>query len=148
MRSSKLLNLLWLALGLFLLEEGYRLGLGESRKPGSGLFPFIIGLFILLVSLILLLQEARKNPECVKEGQKRSYVGFLLCLSSLYCYVIVFEYLGFIITTFLFIFFLLKKVEQKGWLLSAATAVVTSAVAYLFFETALRAALPRGIFGF
>ena len=147
MRSDKVLSLFWILLAILLIEESWRLGAGELRKPGSGLFPLLIGMFLLIVSFLLFLQT-RSHATADKEGgEKVSVRNILLCISSLYAYILVLEWLGFIASTFFLILFLLKAIEHKGWRLAVTTALLTAAVSYAFFGIALRAALPRGILG-
>jgi putative tricarboxylic transport membrane protein len=147
MRSDKYLSLLYLLLAILLIEESWRLGVGELRKPGSGLFPLLIGMFLLIVSFLLFLQT-RSHGTTDKEGtEKVRYRNILLCISALYAFILVLEWLGFIVSTFFLILFLLKAIEHKGWRLAITTALLTAAVSYAFFGIALRAALPRGILG-
>jgi predicted branched-subunit amino acid permease len=54
-------------------------------------------------------------------------------------------WLGFVITTFLFILFLLRAVERRKWLLSASAALSISAAFYIVFGLWLKAQLPAGI---
>ena len=146
-RFDKYLSILWLILGFLLMEESWRLGVGQLRKPGSGLFPLLIGMFLLIVSFLLFLQT-RSHTTTDKEGREKvRYRNILLCISSLYAYILVLEWLGFIVSTFFLILFLLKAIEHKGWRLAVTTALLTAAVSYAFFGIALRAALPRGILG-
>jgi len=145
MRSDKYLSLFCLLLAILLIEESWKLGVGELRKPGSGLFPLLIGMFLLIVSFLLFLQT-RSHTTTDKEGtEKVRYRNIFLCISSLYAYVLVVEWLGFIVSTFFLILFLLKAIEHKGWRLAVTTALLTAAVSYAFFGIALRAALLRGI---
>ena len=148
MKTDRILNLFWLFFGLFLMVEGRRLHLGELRRPGSGLFPFLIGIFLVSVSLVLLFQTVYHKHERREETKRTGYRNLLLCLFSLYTYVLLLEPLGFLLTTFFFIIFLLKMIEQKGWILVVATALATAVVSYIFFEMGLRAALPKGMLGF
>jgi putative tricarboxylic transport membrane protein len=146
-RSDKYLSFIWLLSAILLIEESWRLGVGELRKPGSGLFPLLIGIFLLIVSFLLFLQT-RSHVTPDKEGVEKVRVrNILLCISSLYAYILLMEWLGFIVSTFSLIFFLLKAIEHKGWRVAVTTALLTAAVSYAFFGIALRAALPRGILG-
>jgi len=60
MNPDKIFSIFWLVFGLLIAEEGYRLKLGSFGRPNSGLFPFLIGILIVLFSLILLV-ETRSN---------------------------------------------------------------------------------------
>ena len=147
MRSDKILTFFWLLSGLLVMGEAYRLKIGELRRPGSGLFPFLIGLFLAVVSLISLRTRPSKQPQQGTTQERPIYRNIFLCLFALYAYILIFEWLGFVPTTFLFMIFLLKGIERKGWTVSLVTAFLSAAVSYLFFGIGLRASLPKGIFG-
>ncbi len=150
MNSEKATNVFWLAFGLLIMEESYRLNLGELHRPDSGLFPFIIGLVITILSTILFFQAFRtKFPREEGEGKKQkiSYKNIFLTLLVLYAYALTFMWLGFIPATFLLVLFLLKIVERKGWALAMFIALSASLGSYLVFEVWLQAALPKGVWG-
>jgi len=147
MKSDKILTFFWLLSGLLVMGEGYRLNIGELRRPGSGLFPFLIGLFLAVISLISLRTLPSKQPQKGTQQERPIYRNIFLCLFALYAYLLIFEWLGFVPTTFLFMIFLLKGIERKGWIVSLVTAFLSAAVSYLFFGIGLRASLPKGIFG-
>ena len=104
-------------------------------------------MFLLVVSFLLFLQTRSHTLKGKGGGEKVGYRNILLCISSLYGFMLVLEWLGFIVSTFALILFLLKAIEHKGWRLAVTTALLTAAVSYAFFGIALRAALPRGILG-
>lgn len=144
MNISRGMNFFWLAFGLFIMEESYRLNLGQMHKPDSGLFPFLIGILITALAIILLIQAyKRKSAEKEKKG-KINYKNILLTLLFLYVYALIFEWLGFIFSAFLLIFFLMKVIEQKGWVLTIIIALLASFGSYVLFELWLQAALPKG----
>jgi len=148
MKSDKITGVWWLFFGLLLTIESYRLDLGSLRRPDSGLYPFIIGILLVSFSLVLLIKSILRAPEEAKKTQNVNLRNIILCLISLFFYALIFEWLGFILSTFLLILFLLKIIEKKGWIMVVITALLTSVISYLFFDKFLHAALPRGIFGF
>ncbi len=147
MKSDKVTSIFWLAIGILLSVESYRLNLGGFHRPGSGLFPFLIGIFLSVESSVLLVQSLLNKSEKKEAKEKINLRKFLLCLISLYVYALVFEWLGFMPSTFLLIFFLLRFVEKKGWGMAIIAAFFTAMISHLFFKTLLHATLPRGIFG-
>jgi hypothetical protein len=106
-----------------------------------------VGLLIVLFSLIVLVQKPSTKSERKGKGEEFNYRNILSCLLALYGYALVFEWFGFIPSTFLLVVFFLKFVERKGWFLVITTSLLTSIVSYVFFEIWLRAALPKGILG-
>jgi putative tricarboxylic transport membrane protein len=60
---------------------------------------------------------------------------------------LLFESLGYVISTFLFIAFLLRVVERQRWSLVVVIAFFTSLATYLVFGLLLNTPLPAGILG-
>jgi presenilin-like A22 family membrane protease len=54
------------------------------------------------------------------------------------------NYLGYILTTTLFLLFLLKFVGKKGWVVSIFMAIVVSLSSYALFRMGLGVSLPKG----
>jgi hypothetical protein len=85
-----------------------------------------------------------------KRGQERSrterltWKKLLLTVGSLLVFAVVFERLGYLVATFLFIIFLLRAVEQKSWALAIAVGLSASVGSYLIFGILLGAPLPAG----
>jgi hypothetical protein len=57
------------------------------------------------------------------------------------------EWLGFLFTTFLFVWFLLKIVERRGWGFSVGVAALVAGASYAVFDLWLKAQLPAGLLG-
>jgi len=136
----------WLALSIYLAEESYRLDLGTLNQPGSGFFPFLASATLFFLSLILLVQSASKKPGKKPDKARTSYRNIILCLACLYVYAWIFDWLGFVPSTFLFIVLLIKFIGNKGWTSAILTGALTAILSYIFFGLWLQAALPQGIF--
>jgi putative tricarboxylic transport membrane protein len=128
------------------------LGLGSLREPGPGLFPFLMSLLLISFSLILFIQSltGREGSDTGAvfwpgmAGAKR----ILFVLIGLFVYVFILEYLGYLLSTFLLVFFLMKFVEPQKWTTTFLGAFLIAFLSYLIFERWLRANLPSGPLGF
>ena len=80
--------------------------------------------------------------------QKGSWVKILPSLLSLVFYLAFLDFLGYLLTTSLFILFLLKFVGKKGWGASILMALIVSASSYALFRMGLGVLLPRGFIPF
>jgi hypothetical protein len=65
----------------------------------------------------------------------------------LFAYVLVFEKLGLIVSTFLFTGSLLWIIGRKRWYIVIAFAAASTLGIYLIFGVWLQTQLPKGIFG-
>ena len=130
---------------LYVCFESWRLGVGSFFRPGAGFFPFYSSLLLGLLSLILGLLAFRGK---VEKAESWTDVGNTVTVSlALVGFALLLTWLGFVITTFLFILFLLRAVERRKWLFSAGAALLISAAFYVVFGLWLKAQLPAGILG-
>jgi hypothetical protein len=139
--------------GIFCLG-GIRLGLGSYDEPGPGFFPFLMSVFLFSFSLILFISSLKKVKQLnvivssrfwpESDGIKR----ILFVVVSLFMYVFVLNYLGFVLTTFFFMFFLLRVIHPHKWITVFLGAGLTAGLSYAIFELWLKAHLPVGPLGF
>jgi len=125
-------------------------GLGGSRAPGPGFLPFLTGVSLILLSLALLIpsykdRTAEKRVPFFPEANSSKKV--ILATSGLLCYGLALEYLGYILTTFLFMIFMLKVLQSQKGLTALLWSFLTAATFYLLFEIVLKSQLPKGILG-
>lgn len=138
----------WIGLFFFLLSsyvcwQSLRLGLGTMHRPGPGFMPFYSGAVLGVLSAALLVLGFFRHAE---EGEPwERWFRILLVAVSLFGFTELLEVLGFLPCTFLFIGFLLKVVERRGWGFSLAVSLLVSIVSYVVFDILLKAQLPAGI---
>jgi putative tricarboxylic transport membrane protein len=136
-------GLFFILFSLYVCFESSRLGVGSFFRPAAGFFPFYSSLLLGLLSLILGLLAFRGK---VEKAESWTDMGNTVTVSlALLGFALLLTWLGFVITTFLFILFLLRAVERRKWLLSAGSALFISAAFYVVFGLWLKAQLPAGI---
>jgi putative tricarboxylic transport membrane protein len=138
----------FLLLSIYVGEVSFlRLDLGSLHKPGPGFMPFwsaiILGIFMLLQDSL-----PHKAKEAGEKREKIHWQAVFLAFASLLVCIFIFERLGYIISTLLFVGFLLKGIERKGWLSTILASVLMTLFSYCVFKVWLQADLPKGIFGF
>ncbi len=126
----------------------YKLGLGRFSSPDSGLMSFLLGLILVLLSLyslILSLLKKAGDNEPPKEGRgQRNYGKIALVLIALFTYSFIFEKLGFVITTWIFLFLLFRSMGNR-WITTLIASVSTVLATYFLF-TYFGVRFPPGIF--
>jgi putative tricarboxylic transport membrane protein len=120
--------------------------------PSAAFFPFVGGVILISLSIILLIwtsigKDAEEDKKIQFFPQKDSVKRLAITLSVLCLYSTSLVYLGFFITTFLFMVLLLKFLEPQKWTTILMIASLTSISAYLLFVTLLQVQLPIGVFG-
>lgn len=137
----------WLLVGVGFITGGFRYGFGTWHEPGPGLLPVVFGTVLGVLSLVLFIVSliAGEKPEKKSFWEAKGSWRTVLAVSlSLLGYMILFKPLGFVLATFLFLFFLLKFIGKKGWILSISLALVISFFCYGFFSYLLGTPLPQG----
>jgi len=144
-------SLFCLGLGLVFIGGGLKMGLGPLNAPGPGFFPAVIGGVLSSLSAALFVAASRKKNPSEKGRfwkQEGSWAKILPSLLSLVFYLAFLDILGYLLTTSLFILFLLKFVGRKGWGASILMALIVSASSYALFRMGLGVLLPRGFLSF
>jgi putative tricarboxylic transport membrane protein len=128
--------------------ETSKLPIGVPGKPQTGFYPLILAILLTTLSLLLLWQAIKKKKR--KEGgTAEAKLGGLkrvgLALGALFAFAFLFERLGYIITTFLLITFLLRAIEPQKWWVVILVAFLCSLISFLVFGMLLDMQLPQGI---
>lgn len=142
---------IWFLLGVGICTGAISLTLGSFSNPGPGLFPFMSGSALVLLSLILGVQVFRKKITSDQAtGVFENYAGAvragLVCIALL-GYAISMEYLGFAISTALFLAFLLGPIGTQRWHVVIGFSIVATAAMYAVFKIWLNLPLPSGLLG-
>ena len=147
-QSHIIVSLFWVGLGIFVMIFSYKLGLGRLNNPDSGLMSFLLGLILVLLSLYslilsLLKKAGDKGPP--KEGRSQTSYGKIgLVLVALVMYSFILEKLGFVITTWIFLFLLFRSMGNR-WITTLIGSTFTVLATYLVF-TFFGVRFPPGIF--
>jgi putative tricarboxylic transport membrane protein len=140
--------LFWLALGLLVCYGAGRLGLGSVTDPGSGFIFFWSGLILGFLSLMLFTGSLRGVSAESQQIPGTNWTKISLVLVSLVLYGFFLERLGFVLTTFALLSFLLGLSEERKWPRALGVAGGAALAGFALFELWLKIRLPKGIFGF
>jgi putative tricarboxylic transport membrane protein len=149
--------LVWIILGIGMCIGSVKLKLGDFHTPGPGFLPFLSGALLGIFGLILTFSVAFEKPEeeagAPYEGIRAKWdwkklLNPLLTLLSLFAYLVLLEPLGFLLTTFICLFFLFKLSERKKWLMPLTLSISTSILSYLLFSVWLQCQFPKGVIKF
>lgn len=151
-RSKIFEGILWLGIGLFICFLAFGFEIGSFNSPGPGFLPFLTGIFISIMGLIIIISQTFLKKKNLKTEMENSLLRvspsprFLYTISILLVYIIFIEPLGFILSTSLVMFCLFFDFEKKNYIGSLLFSFLTSFLSYLIFEIWLRCQLPKGIF--
>ncbi len=137
------------ALGIFIFTQTLFYPSLEKGHPGPGLFPNLLAVLFIIFGGILIL-KARKPPAPGEEepvpSARRKVSNAFLVLGVVVVYVAVVDLLGFLVTSAILLFILMKKLGAPAVRSAVASVCITLFINVMFLKI-LRVPLPPGIFG-
>jgi hypothetical protein len=120
---------------------------GTPAQPGPGLYPLLVGLFLIVGCLGISVEEWKKRSEIEEKfwPQGSSRWRLLAILLTSLIYVILLPYLGHPITGTLLMLVVFRVMQMKGWLVCVALAAAMGFGSYYLFKNLLGVQLPIGI---
>jgi hypothetical protein len=134
-------------LALLVLEESWRLRLplGSLANPGPAYFPGVLALLLLVAgAAVAVLGGGPPVASLTWREWRHSVAIFAACA---FC-ALAFERLGYRLTVFVALGFLVGVVERKSLVATLVFAGALAGGTFWLFDTLLRVPLPRGPFGF
>jgi uncharacterized membrane protein YfcA len=151
-KRDRVSSLFWMGFGAAFFIASWQSGLITQGIPGAGFFPFICGAVLIGLSLIILISSfgsGKKDENAGEEKffpEKGGWQRLTCAMTALVAYGICLPYGGFILTTFLFMLFMLRIIEPQRWSRVFLISFSTAVLAYFLFA-ALEVQLPQGILG-
>jgi hypothetical protein len=135
-----------LALSGFLLLETRSLPVGSLGAPQVGFMPLLLAIILACLSLIML-GQALIAPKDDHRHERMTWVAWkktLMTLGALFVFALIFEYIGYILSTFFLVVFLMMAVQSQRWWMAITVASLSSLITYAVF-TLLGVPLPAGL---
>ncbi len=144
-------SLIWMSLGGLFVAGAWQQGLMRRQVPGPGFLPFFSGLALVLVSLSVLLPALARARAAERKAffpERDSLRKVTIAVTALFGFGIALEYLGYLLSTLLFMLAVGQLVERRSWRAVTALASLTAVLSYLLFVVLLEVQLPTGLLGF
>jgi len=148
---NRIAALFFLFIGVFFALYARTVEIGTFTEPGPGFMPFFGGLTLAGMSVALLLGTfIRKVTEHKPSffAQRDSWKRVVAVFLSLIAYNLLLTHLGFTLTTFFFIGFLVKFIFPQTMKRTLIVAILSALGARLLFINFLETQLPKGFLGF
>jgi putative tricarboxylic transport membrane protein len=151
MRTYDIASTLFLmALGLYVIISGVRLGFGEWQDPGPGFIAVLSGCVLFFLSALWLMMTMAKKwglePTKRFFAESDSYKRVLLTLVSLVVFAALLNLIGFMIATLALLIFLFRAIDPQRWRLAIPLALGITIVCVIVFQIWLQVQLPEGPF--
>jgi hypothetical protein len=142
----------WTLLGIGFCLGSFKLKIGGFHNPGAGFIPFLAGLLLISLGIILAISNATKKREPqnrnASHASKRNYFLPFMVGILFIAYILVSGVLGFLPATFFFLFSLFEITAPREWLMSLLISLSATISGYLIFSFWLGCPLPKGLWGF
>jgi hypothetical protein len=140
------------ALAVLVIYSNYQIGAGWAEDgPEAGYFPLRMGIFILLASIVVIVQAVLKNDTSRFVGRQQLRLVATV-LVPLVLYVGAIQLLGIYVASTLFIGIFMMAVGKFSWWKSLAISAGISLTLFWVFEIQFMVPLPKGpleqLFGF
>jgi putative tricarboxylic transport membrane protein len=134
-------------------EQLPTLEIGDPLGPKA--FPRLLGILLVITAFLLLGEVIRgrkreANPAKLDDTptDPRAYIVVALAVVWTFLYFLVFEHLGYMIATAIYLFVLMSYFNRGKWLMNSLTAVLFCVGSYFMFTALLGVTLARGILPF
>lgn len=150
-RKDRVMGLLWVLLGIIISIWSATFPFGGIEEPGPAYLPLACGILIAALGGILFLRPASPNENEPEKHGKPIFprgsagrrvaltiaaMGF--CAASMYV-------IGFVLSVFVMILFLMRSVGPIKWKVALFYAVLYSFASFLIFKVLLKTQFPVGI---
>ena len=129
-----------------------KMPIGTFRAAGTGMFPLILGILLMILSGAFILKiffqgrEGQVKKEASIESSE-SPIQLILFLGTMALATLFFNRLGYPLTSFLLMVALLRILGIKRWGLNILISVVTALGSYFLFVQWLNIPMPKGWIG-
>lgn len=135
-----------LVIGIVVIVESRRLGAGWTTDgPGSGYFPFIIGMIISIASVGMLyeaLAGKKKKTEAFVDTVQLKRVMSVLVPATFY--VLVVAFLGLYLASAIYIALFMIILGKYSWVKSVIAALAVNTLFFFMFEVWFKVPLFKG----
>ncbi|WP_126426848.1 tripartite tricarboxylate transporter TctB family protein [Brevibacillus marinus] len=141
-RFDRYVSIVFVLIGAFFVVESRNIAdSAYGSQVGPNLFPMGLGILLILISLRLW-AEAGKQREEEQPSAPLQHKRLLSFVAMTLLYAVCLEPLGYIISTFLFLFVGFLLMDRRKWWVSALIACCFTLVVYYTYVELLKGTLP------
>jgi len=128
-----------------------RMPIGTFRTAGTGMFPLILGILLMFLSVLFLLRlylktQAIRGKSFTGEI-RRSSKQLILFFGTMVLVTLFFNRFGYPFSSFLLMLALLRILGLRRWRFNLPLSFITAVVCYFLFVQWLKIPLPKGWIG-
>ena len=135
-----------IALLFMIISFSYEIG--TIGSPQGGFFPFVASIIIFILSLYLFISTKPATEQTSQTGGMTGLKRICLFIIVTLIYAVFLERLGFLLSTYIYMIFLLKVMGQPGWRFAVLFSLISVIFCWVCFQKWLGVPLPTGIISF
>ena len=116
-KADRITAVALLLFSLFVIEESSKMTLFVEFAPGYGFFPYVLGVLMAILSIMLLV-DALRRPASAEDfasfPSRPIFINVVLILAGLGLYAFLMEIVGYVVDTLLLVVLLLGVVEREN----------------------------------
>jgi putative tricarboxylic transport membrane protein len=129
-------------IGVGVIVGAIKLRIGTATEPQPGFFPFLGGIALILLCIILLFQAWRGRTAAHPFGELKRPAILIL---GLVFYVAVMDFLGYVIATVILSALVLFIMDTERWWVLVGVSLFLSLGTFYLFDRLLAMPLPEGL---
>lgn len=142
-KFDRVASVLFLAVGvLFIIGSKHIPSSSYGSVVGPDIFPLVLGILLCLLSVRLFYETFVSGNKQQGKKEQLQYKPFIIIFTATLIYVLTLEKVGYVITTFLFLFVCFQTMERKKILQSLIISACFSGIVYFVFVEILKGTLP------
>lgn len=144
-RADHLAGAFFICVGALVIALSGDLPFGTLSFPGSGFMPRILAVLTIFFGIVLALRASESKPIAELTWTDAAHAGMVIGITAVA--VLLFDWLGFLVTDILLIFALLMLIERKHFVPAAVYSIGVVVITYVLFVHVLKTPLNAGAFG-
>lgn len=143
-KLKNLFSIFLLVVSGFYVALAFRLPMFSKHIPGSGFFPRVVGITLIVLLIIELIKNVKDEQEDAFSMEHLRL--FLLLIATTTVYIFLFNIFGAILSTILFMVAVLFLFNKGKRIQNLVLGISIPIALFILFEVLLNTGLPKGIF--
>ncbi len=140
-------SIIFLTAGTYALFLSLRLPMGSWSEPGAGAFPLIVSILLIMSGILVFFTGKGKVETSWRKIVEEQRTPFQIVLITA-AFIAALNYLGYLLTSMLYIFTLLFWVSRYKIWIAAVSAIAVGIVSWYFFGVLFETPLPKGVLNY
>ncbi len=142
MSKDRIGGLFFLLVGICFFSFAIQLPVGKFNQPGPAIFPLVLSLLLSIIGVLIFFASKGKGKIESKDVENWAKPVTIILLTL--AFIIFMGRLGYLITSFLYLFCLFFLVSRFKWFFSVGLSVILAVASWFFFGKILGIFLPLG----